>query len=58
MSLLKKNETGFVANNQMVLFNFFSFRFVLTSLYTVVFGRFFNPKNLHFWPKSEFSAVF
>ena len=44
----KKIDTGLVANIPTVI-NFF--RFGITSLYTVVSGRFPGPKKCHFWPK-------
>ena len=52
----KKNYTGLVANIPNVIF-FFFFRFGITSLYTVVFGRFPRPKKCHFWIFGTFWKV-
>ena len=38
--------------------NFFLFRFDLTSLYMVVFGRFPRPKKCNFWPKNCIFGTF
>ena len=56
MFQMKKIKTRFTANIPTVIH--FFFRFGLSSLYTVVFGRFPIPKKCNCWPKKWILGTF